>query len=498
MDSVHSYSRWHWMASRSALSALLITGALGLAGCGHEAHATPYSPSAQAATPGEAAPISTVNAQPSNAPVPATFDVASLAQQVTPVVVNITTTQKVDARERSADPFEFFFGPRGGGGGSPRGPERPSERSALGTGFIISADGYVVTNAHVVESADQVKVRLADERDFEADVVGRDPAIDIALLKLRGASGLPVAALGVSESLRVGEHVLAVGNPFGLGHTVTLGIVSAKARAIGAGRYDDFIQTDASINPGNSGGPLFNWRGDVIGINTAIRAGANGIGFAIPVDALKDVLPQLRDKGHVERGKLGLSFQPISADLAKALSLPGPRGALVAELERGGAADRAGIKTGDVIVAINGANINHAEELPRNVARNGPGSQIKVTVLRSGKPVDLTAKLDALQEESDDDAPSKPRPPASEPDKKSADKLGAQVSNMASGGVRVERVTSDHSELAPGDVIVEVNGAPIKDTQVLEASVAKLKSGTTALVKVKRGKITRFAAVAIP
>jgi serine protease Do len=494
MNSVCTSKRAHRLSSRSVISALLVASALALPGCGHEAHATPPVQTTQQDAAAAAAPLATVNAPPTApGPVPATFDVAQLAERVTPLVVNITTTQKASAEGgQTLDPFDFFLGPRGG----QRGPERQqSQRSALGTGFIIAADGYVVTNAHVVESADQVKVRLADERDFEADVVGRDPKLDLALIKLRGAKDLPVAALGTSEQLRVGEHVLAVGNPFGLGHTVTLGIVSAKARSIGAGPYDDFIQTDASINPGNSGGPLFNWRGDVIGINTAIRAGANGIGFAIPVDALKDILPQLREKGHVERGKLGLLFQPLTSDLARALGLPSSKGALVAELVPGGSADRAGIKAGDVIVAVNGTSINHAEELPRNVARNAPGAQIKVTVLRSGKPVDVTARLDAL-EDDDNPAPAR-RPEAPSGSKKNADKLGAQVSSAQGGGVRVERITAANSELQPGDVIVELNGEKIADTHALEASMAKLKPGQTALFKLKRGRVTRFAAVTV-
>jgi serine protease Do len=484
-------------ASRGFMAALLAAGLLGLPACSHEALATPPPAQQQAAAApaGQPAPLGTVTLPP--APVPATFDVPALAEQVKPTVVNITTTQKVPAAAMGpemTDPFDFFFGPRGGG---PQKPDRPRERTALGTGFIIAADGYVVTNAHVVEGADEVKVRLADEREFEADVVGRDPKLDLALLKLRGASGLPVAALGSSEALRVGESVLAVGNPFGLGHTVTLGIVSAKARSIGAGPYDDFIQTDASINPGNSGGPLFNWRGEVIGINTAIRAGANGIGFAIPVDALKDVLPQLRDKGHVDRGKLGLLFQPMTSDLAKALGLPAPKGALVAELEPGGPAERAGIKPGDVIVAVNGTAINHAEELPRNVARNAPGSQIKVTLLRSGKTVDVAAKLDAMKDDDDATPPGR-RGPAAPQGHQSADKLGIQASDAPGGGVRVERVLDDDSELQPGDVITEVNSQPVKDVAALNAQMSKLKPGTTALVKVKRGKVTRFAAVTVP
>ncbi|WP_437875001.1 Do family serine endopeptidase [Sorangium sp. So ce513] len=482
--------------SRASVLALLSMAVLSLGGCGQQAHATPPSTQVAAvAAPDAAPPVSTVTLPP--APVPATFDVAALSERVRPMVVNITTTHESKARQ-GLDPFEFFFGPQGGRG-VPRGQRPP--QTALGTGFIIDPSGYVVTNEHVIHDASGVRVRLADEREFEAEVVGRDPKLDLALLRLKGASGLPVAPLGSSEQLRVGEHVLAVGNPFGLGHTVTLGIVSAKARAIGAGPYDDFIQTDASINPGNSGGPLFNWRGEVVGINTAIRAGANGIGFAIPVDALKDVLPQLREKGYVERGKLGLLFQPVTRDLAAALKLGAPRGALVADIEPGGAAARAGIKPGDVIVDVNGVPIHHAEELPRNVARHAPGSEIKVTVVRAEKRHELVARLDALQDE-EADAARRPRPAqGARPDRQqSAEKLGIQVSDAAGGGVRVDGFASvsDRQEIQVGDVILEVNGTPVKDVAGLRAALAKLKDGSVALLKVRRGKDVRFAAVPIP
>jgi len=337
-----------------------------------------------------------------------------------------------------------------------------------------------------------------DEREFKAEVAGRDPKLDLALLKIQGAKDLPAAQLGSSEQLRVGEHVLAVGNPFGLGHTVTLGIVSAKARTIGAGPYDDFIQTDASINPGNSGGPLFNWRGEVIGINTAIRPGANGIGFAIPVDALKDILPQLRQKGFVERGRLGIGIQPVTVELAKALGLDAPKGALVADVEPGSAGQRAGLRSGDVIVGINGTPINHSEELPRNVAKNPPGSSIKVSLLRNKQKQEISAKLDALV---DEDAPAgRPaRAPSAKPQQQQTGKLGIAISDAPGGGVRVEEISGAQSrELAPGDVIIDVNGTPVKDSNDLRNAVAKVKPGSTALVKIRRGKLTRFAAVPIP
>lgn len=502
------FSRSH--RSRVSLLALLATLAPAIAGCGQQAHATPPAPqtavgAAAPQSPSQPPPLATVALPP--APVPATFDVADLAQRVTPTVVNITTTHEAQGPQ-GMDPFEFFFGP--GGRRMPR-DRAPQKQTALGTGFLIDATGHVVTNEHVVHGADGIRVRLADEREFDAEVVGRDPKLDLALLKLQGASGLPVAPLGSSEALRVGEHVLAVGNPFGLGHTVTLGIVSAKARTIGAGPYDDFIQTDASINPGNSGGPLFNGRGEVVGINSAIRAGANGIGFAIPVDALKDVLPQLRERGYVQRGKLGLEFQPMTRELANALGLDAPKGALVAAVEPNGPAARAGIKPGDVIVDVNGAAIQHAEELPRNVARNAPGTEVKIGLVRGrgdragGSPTpaverrEVTAKLDAL---ADDAGPQRPGKGGGQgqPAPQSAGKLGLEVSDAPGGGVRINGFArgSDARELRPGDVITELNGAPIKDIASLNAAMAKVKSGTTVLLKVRRGDSTRFAAIPIP
>jgi serine protease Do len=486
-------NRWSYVSP-----ALVAAFTLALAGCS-QAHTTPPivqpQPTEQAAAPAPAQlpPIATTQLPP--APVPATFDVAGLADQVKPTVVNITVTQKVSVRGADGmDPFEFFFGGRNPGG-APR--ERQLKRQAVGTGVIIDAGGYVVTNEHVIHDADDVRVHLADEREFKADVVGRDPRLDIALLKIKSAPSLPSAPLGVSEKLRVGEHVLAVGNPFGLGHTVTLGIVSAKARTIGAGPYDDFIQTDASINPGNSGGPLFNWRGEVVGINTAIRAGANGIGFAIPIDEVKDVLGQLRDKGRVERGRLGLGYQPLSQDLADAMGLDSTKGALVSQIEPGGAAQRAGIRPGDVIVSVNGTTINHAEELPRRVARNAPGSTIDVSYVRDKKRHDIKATLDALP---DDPTPVSGRPglPQQAP-AQSAGKLGIQVSDAPGGGARVDEVEGDNvRDLMPGDVIIEMNGAPVKDVAGLRAALGRAKPGTTALFKVRRGKAQQFAAVPVP
>jgi serine protease Do len=299
--------------------------------------------------------------------------------------------------------------------------------------------------------------------------------------------------------MRVGEPVMAVGNPYGLGHTVTTGIVSAKERTLGLGPYDDFIQTDASINPGNSGGPLFDSRGEVVGMNTAIRAGATGIGFAIPVDAIKEVLPQLRSTGHVERGKLGLAFQAVTSDIARALGLDAPHGALVAEVEPGGPAAKAGLAPGDVVLAVDGAKIRHATDLPREIAEHAPGSEVRLTVLRAGKTLELRPTLGELTPPSDDDDGSNEKPaPENRPGSES--RFGLRVSNAPGrSGVRVDGVeTDDIGDIQPGDVILEVAGKPIHDVAELKTALARAKPGSTVLVRIHRGDATRFSALRIP
>jgi serine protease Do len=366
------------------------------------------------------------------------------------------------------------------------------ERQSLGSGFVIDADGYVVTNNHVIEQADEVVVRFADERRFEAKVVGRDARLDIALLELQGATGLTAAVLGDSDALRVGEYVVAVGNPFGLGHTVTMGIVSAKDRTIGAGPYDDFIQTDASINPGNSGGPLFNLRGELVGINTAIHRQGQGIGFAIPINMVRDAVLQLKERGHVTRGKLGIVFQSVSEDIARAMGLDRPRGALVAQVEPGGPAERAGLKPGDLIIDVNGTDVLRSHELPRLVARNAPGASVRITYLRDGKQRTSSVVLDALEPDTKGigRAPSKSgRAPST--------KFGLTMEPNPDGGVRVTGVTGRVTgKLLRGDLIQTVDGVRVgtPDQVFVGLSNAK-KAGRPALVQVRRGDRTLFVAV---
>jgi serine protease Do len=321
-------------------------------------------------------------------------DIPQLFKEVSPAVVNISTTQVVKfnrPRMRNPfgpqDPFEEFFHNYFG-----RMP-REQKRKSLGSGFIVSPDGFILTNNHVVEKAEEVTVTLLDKEEFKAKVIGTDPKIDIALIKIDAKRKLPYVTLGDSDKLDVGEWVVAIGNPFALGHTVTAGIVSAKGRIIGSGPYDDFIQTDASINPGNSGGPLFNLKGEVVGINTAIMQGGQGIGFATPIQLAKSVLEQLKDKGKVTRGWLGVYIQKLTPEAAENLGISGRHGALVSDVTSGGPAEKAGIRSGDVIVGFNGKEIKDEHELPHAVASTKPGKTANVRMLREGKEMTVTVTI---------------------------------------------------------------------------------------------------------
>ena len=318
-----------------------------------------------------------------------------LAKTAKPAVVNVSTTQRGQARGPLSDEFFRRFFERG-----PR-EETPRGRQSLGSGVIASGDGFIVTNFHVVRGADAIVVRLADQSEFQAKLVGSDARSDLALLKIEGR-GLPAMPFGDSDRLEVGEPVMAIGNPFGLDQTVTTGIVSAKERFIGSGPYDDFIQTDASVNPGNSGGPLIDTRGALIGINTAIfsqTGGSVGIGFAIPVNIAKEVLGQLRQTGKVVRGYLGVAVMPVTPEARRAASLPSPKGALVAEVVSGSPAAEAGLKPGDVIVRFKSEEIQDPHDLTRRVAATPPGATVKLDVVRQGgAATTVTARLTELRE----------------------------------------------------------------------------------------------------
>jgi serine protease Do len=312
-----------------------------------------------------------------------------LARAAKPAVVNVSTSQRMSRAPGGEDFFRRFFE-----------RDQPRPRTALGSGFVISPDGYIVTNAHVLGQAAQITVRLADASEHAARLVGADPKTDIALLKVE-ATGLPVIPFGDSDRLEVGEPVMAIGNPFGLDQTVTTGIVSAKERFIGSGPYDDFIQTDASVNPGNSGGPLVDARGSLVGINTAIfseSGGSVGIGFAIPVNLAKQVLPQLRARGVVTRGYLGVSVGPVSPQVARALGLSGPRGAVVGEVVPRSPAAQAGLQTGDVIVGYQEVPIDAPQELTRRVAATAPGTRVTLSVVTPSGRRSVTITLVELRD----------------------------------------------------------------------------------------------------
>ena len=323
------------------------------------------------------------------------FSFADLVRKEKGTIVNISTRQKFLAGEGWLPEFHPPLGDPFGD------PPKDFEGQSLGSGFIIKKDGLILTNNHVVEKAEKIFVRLSDEREFEAKVIGRDPKTDIALIKIQSPKDLPTVRLGDSDRLDVGEWVVAIGNPFGLEQTVTAGIISAKGRVIGAGPYDDYIQTDASINPGNSGGPLFNINGDVIGINTAINPSGQGIGFAIPINQVKKVLSQLEKEGRVRRGWLGVMIQELNAALAKSFHLKSEEGALISDIFENGPAAKAGLQRGDVIIEFDGKRINHMRTLPLAVAETPVGKEVKLKTIRDGKVRNATVLIGLLQEEDE-------------------------------------------------------------------------------------------------
>ncbi len=446
-----------------------------------------------------------------------------LAEKLEPVVVNISTTQ-VSKPEQSSpqqpgpdpfggqspfgenDPFgDFwrrFFGDQFGAPGGPR----ALPRRGLGSGFIIDQKGLVLTNNHVVENADKITVKLADEREFSAKIVGRDPRTDIAVIQISDGKGsFAVAPLGDSDSLQVGEWVVAMGSPFGLDNTLTAGVVSAKGRHIGAGPYDNFIQTDASINPGNSGGPLVNLRGEVVGINTAIfsRAGGNlGIGFAIPINLAKEILPELIDKGKVTRGWLGVSIQNVTPEIADSLGLEKSRGALVANVFDGSPAAEAGIKTGDVIVEYNGNKIEESNQLPILVARTEVGQTVKAMVVRDKKQIPITVRIAELKQEEVVAAGPKEEGQLGLTVQNITPQLAESLGLKRPNGVVITSVQPESAAaeagLRRGDVILEVNRQEIANVDALQNAVKSAKPDSNILFLIRRGDNNVFLALKSP
>ncbi|MBN2717868.1 MAG: DegQ family serine endoprotease [Deltaproteobacteria bacterium] len=430
------------------------------------------------------------------------ISLAPLVEKVSPAVVNIKISKKLKMRGFGGPSslFDFFFGPRDRGFGGPDPDSVPDyAQKAMGSGFIIDTHGYVVTNHHVVDGADEIEVTLSDDRSFSAKVVGSDERTDVALLRLKDADNLPIVQFGESAKLKVGDHVVAIGNPFGLDHTVTSGIVSAKERVIGAGPYDEFIQTDASINPGNSGGPLFNLSGEVVGINTAISRNGQGIGFAIPSDLAKGLIDSIKEKGKVVRGWLGIVFQPLDDTLAKVLKLKNNKGALVTQVNEGSPGQKAGLQERDVIIAVNGKSLNSARELPAMVASLRPEKTYPFDIVRDGAKKTVTVKIGTM--------PDGISAIGSSSDSNGDESLNADVTlgfqvapldadirqqlgaESVSGGVVVTNVNSDSNAakaLSRGDIIVEVNRRDIGGIDDFRAAVKSLKKGDDMLVRVYR------------
>ena len=443
----------------------------------------------------DGAPPAAASATAQAAPAPAGLpNFADLADRVVPSVVSVFATDEVTPeemrRERRApmDPFHFFFGPFGG-------PERemaPQVRRSMGSGFFISADGEILTNNHVVEDADTLKIELADGTRYDVKLLGRDPATDLALLKVEDADRkFPALPLGDSDAARVGEWVMAVGNPLGMDHTVTVGVVSAKGRTLGISdrSFENFIQTDAAINFGNSGGPLLDVSGAVIGINTAISARGQNIGFAVPINTAKMILGQLRERGKVVRGYLGVSIGEVTREIQEAFGLPDRNGAFVQSVSAGHAADKAGVRHGDVIVAVNGKATDTTRQLIDVISSFPPGTKVRLEVIRDGKRITIPVTL----EERPDDTGAEPGEVGGGDEGSVAERIGITVTDLTPRirqmfgldeglqGVMITQVDplspAGEKGLMKGDVITEANGKPITTTDGLMAQVKKVKKG---------------------
>jgi serine protease Do len=455
--------------------------------------------------------------------VPDSF--ASLAAKVSPAVVNIRIVKTVkpgvggmfnfhgqqqgpgqEGPPAPPDLHEFFRRFFGGPGGPKLPPQHPRQfkQRSLGSGVIVDPNGYVITNNHVVAEADEILVRLKEGKEYPAEIVGRDPKTDLALIKIKADKQLPSLPLGDSDKLRVGDWVLAVGNPFGLEHTVTAGIISAKGRIIGAGPYDNFLQTDASINPGNSGGPLINLKGEVVGINTAIVPQGQGIGFAIPVNTTKKIMAQLRKQGRVIRGWLGVTIQPVTKELAEKFGLDEPMGALVANVVPGSPADEAGLKRGDVIVRYDGKKVKDMHALPRLVADTPVGEEVALVVMRGGKKRPLQVTIGELKSEA---------APKAETGKPEESKLGLSLQELTPDlakqlgitgdkGLVITAVESgspaDEAGLMRGDVILEAAQKPVSSVSQFTKMASRLKPGEGLLLLIQRRDSTLFVVIKAP
>ena len=447
-------------------------------------------------------------------------DFTELVEQVGPSVVNIRTLEKVRAQnfsgngmdEETQELFRRFFGVPIPNPGTPRQAPRQgrtpapeeSQPRGVGSGFILTADGFIMTNAHVVDGADEVLVTLTDKREFKAKIIGTDKRSDVAVVKIQ-ATGLPAVKVGDVSRLKVGEWVMAIGSPFGLDNSVTAGIVSAKQRD--TGDYLPFIQTDVAINPGNSGGPLINMRGEVVGINSQIYSrsgGFMGISFSIPMDEATRVSEQLRANGRVTRGRIGVQIEPVTKEIAESIGLGKAQGALINRIEAGAPADKAGLEAGDVIIKIDGKSIEKSSDLPRLVGNTKPGTKSTLTIFRRGATKELSIVIAEME-------PEKVAKRSAEPEEKpkaanSVQGLGLVVADLTEaqkselkikGGVRVESLQEPalKAGLREGDVILAVGNIEIAQAKDFVAAVAKMDKSKAVSVLFRRGDITRFALV---
>ena len=430
-------------------------------------------------------------------------DFTDLVEKQGPTVVNISTTQTVRSplgapqtpQLQEDDPFyEFFrrFVPNPG--------PREFQNNSLGSGFIISTDGYILTNAHVVEAADEINVKLNDKREFKAKVIGSDKRTDIALIKIE-ASGLPAVKFGDPNKLRVGEWVIAIGSPFGFENTVTAGIVSAKGRSLPQENFVPFIQTDAAVNPGNSGGPLFNMRGEVVGINSQIYSrtgGFMGLSFSIPIDVANDIATQLKSGGKVTRGRIGVVIQPVTRELAESFGLPKPAGALVSSVEKGSPAEKAGIEAGDVILKFSGKDVNSSEDLPRLVGSTKPGSKAVMQLMRNKAAREVTVVVGEMPDEARAAQRSQRRGPGAKPPVESVSRLGMTLSEPTAeqrkelkiaGGILVEDVQGPAARagMRRGDIILAVNNQDVKSLEQFGQLMSQFEKGKIVAMLVRRG-----------
>jgi serine protease Do len=453
-------------------------------------------------------------------------DFTDLYEKQGPAVVSIDVTQKI-RRPRlpdisEDDPFYEFFrrfgqiprGGGGGGGGGGRSPEREYESQSTGSGFILSGDGFVITNAHVVEDSSEVTVRLTDRREFTAKVIGSDKRTDVALLKI-DAKDLPRVVIGDPDKLKVGEWVVAIGKPFGLENTMTAGIVSAKGRDLPQENLVPFIQTDVAINPGNSGGPLFNMRGEVVGINSMIYSrtgGFMGLAFAVPIDIAMNSVKQLQEKGRVTRGRIGVQIQEVSKEVADSFGLKQAQGALVNSVEKGGPSASAGVEAGDIILKVDGREVRQSNDLPRIITAQQPGKKVTLTVWRKGTTKDIPVTIAELKE--DQTATNAPRRQSTPEKKEKAkpNKMGLVLSDLTDdqkkeaevkGGVLIEDIVGlVRGNVQPNDVILAIvrggQATEAKSAAQVNDMLAKLDKGAAVTLQLKRGENTFYSTLRVP